>query len=155
MTAAITHTKGQESVGEVRRRPPPRFPRQPVPCAADAPQEGMTAAAGGQHTGSPRKGRSCGRSAVSGTPLRSIRHYCVSCEGSAANVADCLDGTCALYPYRSGHRNKDAGRTPMASIRARCINCVEFSAARVRACECPDCELYHLCSGHRPRKGAL
>ncbi len=42
------------------------------------------------------------------TPIRAIRKKCLDCCcGQQAEVRSCMIKTCALYPYRMGHRPKD------------------------------------------------
>ena len=38
------------------------------------------------------------------TPMRSIRHYCLSCSSTSQEVKLCTVTRCALFPYRLGHR---------------------------------------------------
>lgn len=42
------------------------------------------------------------------TPVRAIRKKCLDCCcGQITEVRQCTLKTCALYPYRMGHRPKD------------------------------------------------
>lgn len=42
------------------------------------------------------------------TPIKAIRAKCLECScGQAKEVRLCPIDTCALYPYRMGHRPKD------------------------------------------------
>lgn len=43
------------------------------------------------------------------TPMRAIRAKCVECSGGSINEPKrCLVLSCPLYPYREGHRPKEA-----------------------------------------------
>ena len=41
--------------------------------------------------------------------------------------------------------------TPLKAIRAKCLECCGGSAKEVRLCQSPQCPLWGLRSGHRPR----
>ena len=42
------------------------------------------------------------------TPMKAIRKKCLDCCcGQTKEVRECVIKTCALYPYRNGHRPKD------------------------------------------------
>lgn len=41
------------------------------------------------------------------TPMRAIRKKCLECScGQITEIRECKVKTCALYPYRMGHRPK-------------------------------------------------
>lgn len=43
------------------------------------------------------------------TPIKAIRAKCLECScGDRAEVRNCVIKSCALYPYRLGHRPKQA-----------------------------------------------
>jgi len=40
--------------------------------------------------------------------------------------------------------------TPLAAIRAKCLDCMVGSSHEVELCVCPDCSLFEYRFGHRP-----
>ena len=112
------------------------------------------------------------------TPLKAVRRHCVKCSNSSANeVRLCQARSCALWPFRLGHRPTEEERATVAdrqlypierhltgatfqgsalrAIRLRCIDCSGNSDSEARSCNFgpghpTPCDLHHFRLGRNP-----
>lgn len=56
-------------------------------------------------------------------------------------------------PSKPPTSRKKTTRTPIASIRAKCVDCAGGSRAEVKSCELTDCALWPYRLGKRPAGG--
>ena len=89
------------------------------------------------------------------TPLKSIRLKCRSCAGSSQAVEACDFTNCGLWPYRFGHRSKEADLTPVKAIRRECLDCCRGSFNEVSLCPVEDCPLFPYRFGKNPARAGL
>jgi len=90
------------------------------------------------------------------TPLKAIRKYCLwCCLENNTEVKQCPVTSCAIHPYRFGHRNQDAAKTPCKAIKAKCTDCSGFDAKERNNCKFSDCRLYEFRNGHNSAKRNL
>jgi len=84
------------------------------------------------------------------TPLQAIRKNCLWCSlGSSREVDLCRAESCPVHAYRSGHRPKIVKPSPLRTIRARCLDCVQ-SNPEVRDCGTTTCSLHPFRMGKNP-----
>lgn len=88
------------------------------------------------------------------TPMRAIRARCLDCSETLADIRECWNEKCALWPYRMAHRPPASERAgvpgPLRSIRRYCRWCMLDQASEVRECPSTDCPLHIYRAGHRP-----
>lgn len=90
------------------------------------------------------------------TPLKAIRKYCLwCCLENNIGVRQCPAISCPVDPYRFGHRNQDAAKTPCKAIKAKCTDCSGFDAKERNNCKFTDCQLYEFRNGHNSAKRHL
>ena len=93
------------------------------------------------------------------TPVKAIRKKCLWCcldQPSEVRLCPCKE--CSLYPYRFGHKPKNAAVpkvNTLKAIRLRCLDCSAYLPSRVRECPICDCVLYPYRLGRNPRRAAL
>ena len=80
-------------------------------------------------------------------PLSSIRRHCLECVGYVRQeVKACSMPTCALWPYRMGHRPRGPvpGKhlSPIKAMRKNCLYCMGNSAKMVKECTSQRCTLW-------------
>lgn len=91
------------------------------------------------------------------TPLKAIRRQpaskairlkCLDCSETSAEVRECWNKECALYPYRmiSG----SPGGSKMKAIRRHCLSCCLGSQVEVRLCPAVKCPLHGYRAGKHP-----
>jgi hypothetical protein len=105
-----------------------------------------------------------------------VRRHCLDCcNGNPNEVRQCIATSCALWPFRLGHRPTeelkaavadqvlhpperqitgkafhDAGGTALRAIRLRCLDCSGASAPEVAACRFSSCDLHAFRFGKNP-----
>jgi len=107
------------------------------------------------------------------TPLKAVRRHCLECSNDSANkVRLCSAKSCALWPFRHGHRpsvedraavadrqlnpleRSLAGaafpRTALKALRRRCLDCSGNSDGEVRSCKLTSCSLHRYRHGKNP-----
>jgi hypothetical protein len=86
------------------------------------------------------------------TPIKAIRRFCIACQGgSAVMVRGCDDTSCALYVWRLGEEQPQAGRSGVQAIRCHCLTCSGGERAEVRRCAAREtCALWSFRFGCSP-----
>ena len=64
-------------------------------------------------------------------PLKSIRAFCLECQGESAQaVAECADTACPFYPHRHETTLAEGRHSPVLACRAYCFaNCLPGAGA--------------------------
>jgi len=90
------------------------------------------------------------------TPAKAIRAHCLACYGISYEVGRCEANTCALYPYRRGHKSRKTKLSRVKAIRAYCMGCVAGEISEIRKCtggpagKGYHCPIWHYRMGFNP-----
>ena len=94
------------------------------------------------------------------SPMEAIRARCLECVGyHSAEVLNCKDHDCALYPLRLGSIPIDRP-SRLKAIRKHCLECMNGSAEAVRDCTSgpglakgePGCPVFQFRLGKNPKR---